>query len=105
MSFFGTQIRSLREARGLLIRQVAAAIELDQALLSKIERGERQATKAQVLTLADFFSIDQDTLLSRWMGEKIADELQNEGFAEEALKIAASTIKARYKQEKEIAQL
>jgi len=31
--------------------------------------------------------------------------LQNEGFAEEALKIAASTIKARNKQEKEIAQL
>ena len=42
-------IRELREQNGLLLRQVAAEIEIDQALLSKIERGERMPTKDQVI--------------------------------------------------------
>ncbi|MFZ0389183.1 MAG: helix-turn-helix transcriptional regulator [Calditrichia bacterium] len=55
MDSFGQKIRSLRESQELLLRQVATAIEIDQALLSKIERGERIATKNQVIALADFF--------------------------------------------------
>lgn len=55
MYSFGQKIRSLRESQGLLLRQVAAAIEIDQALLSKIERGERIATKNQVIASSKLF--------------------------------------------------
>jgi transcriptional regulator with XRE-family HTH domain len=44
----GEIIRELREQKSLLLRQVAAEIEIDQALLSKIERNERMPTKEQV---------------------------------------------------------
>ncbi|HLT32529.1 MAG TPA: helix-turn-helix transcriptional regulator [Aquaticitalea sp.] len=92
MDSFGQKIRSLRESQELLLRQVAAAIEIDQALLSKIERGERIATKNQVVALADFFEIDERELLTLWLGEKIAYEIKDEDIANDALKVAEEAI-------------
>jgi len=92
MSILGKKIRSQRETQGLLLRQVAAAIEIDQALLSKIERGERIATKNQVNSIANFFKIDERELLTLWLGEKIAYEIKDEDIADDALKIAEKTI-------------
>lgn len=92
MDSFGQKIRSLRESQELLLRQVAAAIEIDQALLSKIERSERIATKNQVVALADFFEIDERELLTLWLGEKIAYEIKDEDIANDALKVAEEAI-------------
>jgi HTH-type transcriptional regulator, competence development regulator len=93
MDYFGQKIRSLRETNKLLLRQVAAAIEIDQALLSKIERGERIATKNQVIALADFFTINERELLTLWLGEKIAYEIKDEDIANDALKVAEEQLK------------
>ncbi|MBM3437076.1 MAG: helix-turn-helix transcriptional regulator [Bacteroidetes bacterium] len=82
----------MRESQELLLRQVAASIEIDQALLSKIERGERIATKNQVVALADFFKIDERELLTLWLGEKIAYEIKDEDIANDALKVAEEEI-------------
>ena len=88
----GQHIRSLRESQDLLLRQVASAIEIDQALLSKIERGERTATKNQIIALANFFSINERELLTLWLGEKLAYEIKDEDIANDALKVAQDTI-------------
>lgn len=95
MYSFGQKIRYLRETKNLFLREVAAAIEIDQALLSKIERSERIATKKQVLALSKFFGIDKKELLTLWLGEKIAYEIKDEDVAQEALKVAEETIKYR----------
>jgi len=92
MNSFGQKIRNLRETQKLLLRQVASAIEIDQALLSKIERGERIATKNQVIALASFFEITERELLTLWLGEKIAYEIKDLSIANEALKVAEETI-------------
>jgi transcriptional regulator with XRE-family HTH domain len=92
MNNFAQKIRSLRESRGLLLRQVAASIEIDQALLSKIERGERIATRNQVVMLAGFFKIENRELLTLWLGEKIAYEIKDEDIANDALKVAEEAI-------------
>ena len=92
MDSFGQRIRSLRESQGFLLRQVAAAIEIDQALLSKIERSERIATKNQVIAIADFFEIQERELLTLWLGEKIAYEIKDEDIANDALKVAEEAI-------------
>jgi transcriptional regulator with XRE-family HTH domain len=89
---FGNKIRNLRESRGFLLRQIAAVIEIDQALLSKIERGERIATKKHVIALANFFKIDERELLTLWLGEKIAYEIKDEDIANDALKVAEGAI-------------
>ncbi|CAN5187431.1 hypothetical protein BH23BAC3_BH23BAC3_08460 [soil metagenome] len=102
MNSFGQKIRTLRETENLLLREVAAAIEIDQALLSKSERSERIATKKQVVALSDFFGIDTKKLLTLWLGEKIADEIENEEVAHDALKVAEATIKYRTNQRKNL---
>lgn len=94
MKVLGQKIRRLREERGLLLREVAASIEIDQALLSKIERGERKATKSQIVALAKYFGIQERELLTDWLGERIAYEiLEEHQIAEAALKVAEQTFK------------
>ncbi len=49
METVGQIIRNKRENLGLLLRQVAAYADIDQAILSKIERNERKQTKDLIL--------------------------------------------------------
>lgn len=88
----GQYIRELREKRGLLLRQVAAGIEIDQALLSKIERGERLPTKAQVMRLAQFYKIDLNEILITFFSDKLVYEVRNEEVALRAIQVAEKKI-------------
>ncbi len=56
MNSLGEKIRTIRESKSLLLRQVAAHLEIDTALISKIERGERRLTREQVLNLLNFIT-------------------------------------------------
>lgn len=51
----GERIRTLREANDILLRQLAAKLDMDQALLSKMERGERSFRKEDIDALAKIF--------------------------------------------------
>lgn len=99
MGGLGQKLRTIRESKELLLRQVAAAIEIDQALLSKIERSERIATRNQVKALASFFKIDERELLTLWLGEKIAYEIKDEDIAKDDLKVAEQQLKYNRKQQ------
>ncbi|MFW6248469.1 MAG: helix-turn-helix domain-containing protein [Bacteroidota bacterium] len=50
---FGEYIRKLREKKKLPLRKVAAALDIDTSILSKIERNEREAVKDMIPILAD----------------------------------------------------
>ncbi|MFN4123847.1 MAG: helix-turn-helix domain-containing protein [Flavobacteriales bacterium] len=63
MDSFGKTIRKLREHKEIPLRIVAAFLDIDQAILSKIERGQRRANRYQVLKLAAFFEINENDLL------------------------------------------
>jgi transcriptional regulator with XRE-family HTH domain len=69
---FGTRIKHEREAKNLLLREVASFAKMDTALLSKIERGKRTATRDQVLLLVKLFEIDEEEMINLWIGHKIA---------------------------------
>ena len=101
MSKFGDKIRALRESKSMLLRELASEIKIDQALLSKIERGERIATKKQAISIAVFFKVNREEFLSQWLGEKIAYELKDEELASEALKVAEEEIEYYKKIKKE----
>lgn len=83
---FGITIRKIREQKGLLLRQVAAVLETDTALISKIERGERKATKEQVVRFAKLLEVGTDDLMIIWLSDKILDILREEPLAFKALK-------------------
>ena len=92
MNTLGQLLRKYRESNGLLLRQVAAALEMDTALLSKFERDERKPNREQVVSFAKYYNVSTDELLLALVSDKIAGELQNEDFAKEALKAAEKKI-------------
>jgi len=93
MQTFGKIIKAEREKKGLFLRQVASALDVDQALISKFEKGDRKPSKEQVIKFANFFEIDKDELITAWLSDKIIYTLQGEANAENALKVAEQRIK------------
>ncbi len=83
---FGETIRALLESKGLLLRQVAAALEIDTALISKIERGERTAQREQVSKLAAMLEEEEEQLMVIWLSDKIMNIVEEEPAAYKALK-------------------
>lgn len=88
MKDFGATIRELREAKKLPLRLVAAYLDIDQAVLSKIERGQRRASKELVAKLAAYFDVNNDELTLDWLSDKILYEVGDEELAPEALQLA-----------------
>jgi transcriptional regulator with XRE-family HTH domain len=96
----GEKLRHIREEKELPLRKVAALLDIDVAILSKMERGERRITKEVVLKLADIYDYNADDLLVSFLSDKILYEIQDEDLGIEALKVAeerAKYIKANKK--------
>lgn len=86
---FANKIRQLREERKLLQRHLAAVLDMDTPMFSKIERGERPAKREQVIAIAKILTTDENELLTLWLADKILDVIENETkLADQALKIA-----------------
>ncbi len=66
----GERIKELRAEHGVLQRQLAALLEIDTPMFSKIERGDRRAKRTQVIQLAEYFNIDKNELLSKYLEQE-----------------------------------
>ncbi len=93
MSSFGEAIRKLREDRKLTLRVVSDSLEIDQAILSKIERGQRRANRILVTQLAKFYETDSQELMVAWLADKIIYALSDESLALQALEVAEAKVK------------
>ena len=60
----GRKIKKSREEQGVLQRQLAALLDIDTPMFSKIERGERRAKREQVIKIAEYLHQDETELLS-----------------------------------------
>ena len=90
----GEKLRHIREEKELPLRKVAALLDIDVAILSKMERGERKITKGIVLKLADIYNYNADELLVSFLSDKILYEIKDEELGIEALKVAE--VRAKY---------
>ncbi|MCG9911797.1 MAG: Fic family protein [Flavobacteriales bacterium] len=88
-------LKTQREKKGLLIREVAQYLGVDAALVSKFESGNRRPTRKQVIALSSVLDIPQDVLLTAWLKEIILNEVENESVALQALQAAEEDIKYR----------
>ena len=93
MDSLGDNIRRLREDKELPLRTVAAYLDIDQAILSKIERGQRKASREQVVKLADYFKVKEPDLIIAWLSDKLVEDVEDEKFALEAIHVAEEKIK------------
>ena len=92
MDNLGETIRKLREGMELPLRTVAAFLDIDQAILSKIERGQRNANREQVVKLAAYFKVKESDLLIAWLSDKLVKEVADETLALQALQVAEEKI-------------
>lgn len=93
MKTIGEQIRALRNANKMPLRKLASLLEIDQSVLSKIERGKRRVNREQVLKIAGIFKVDEKELLVAYLSDRILYELKDEELAKDALQAAERVIK------------
>lgn len=92
MKTFGEVIKKMRLERQLPLRTVAAFLDIDQAILSKIERGQRMASRNQVVKLAEYFSTNESELIVSWLSDKLVYEVKDENVALKALQVAEEKV-------------
>lgn len=82
--------------RGMLQRQLAAALEIDTPMYSKIERGERKAKRSQIPIMARLFEVDERELLTIWLADKVLDTVEGEDDVKhDAIEYAQNEIRLR----------
>lgn len=70
---FGEKLKELREDRHLLQRQMASQLDIDGAVYSKIERGERRAKREIIPQMAKILNVDEEELLTLWVADRISE--------------------------------
>jgi len=93
MNQFGEKIKKLRVKRGLLQREIAYELGMDTPMLSKIERGERNAKREQVEILCTIFKVPINDLLSLWLADKVYEVVKGEDSALKALAVTENKLK------------
>jgi len=75
-----TYLKTTRERKGLMVREIAQKLGIDQALISKFESGKRMPTRKQVLALAEALDIPTQELLTLWVKEKLKNEIGTDRY-------------------------
>ncbi len=86
MNLFGEYLRNRREQLGLPLRKVAAELDIDTSILSKIERNERVATKEMLSTLAKTLEVQEKEIQIEFIQSTILSELGDLEFLTDGLK-------------------
>lgn len=86
MILFGEYLRNRREQLGLPLRKVAAELDIDTSILSKIERNERVATKEMLPTLAKTLEVQEKEIQIEFIQSTILSELGDLEFLTDGLK-------------------
>ena len=85
---FGEHIKQLREQNQLLQRQVASVLEIDTAMLSKIERGERRAKREHIPLLANLLHSNEKELYTIWLADQVYEIIKEESNPSEIVQVA-----------------
>ena len=93
MKTLGEILKNEIKKKWLVLRKVAAKVDIDQSLISKFEKSERKPTMEQLVRLGKFYELPESELIINWHSEKIANELNYSEFATEILKVTEEKIK------------
>lgn len=86
MNSFGEYLRNRREKLGLPLRKVAAELDIDTSILSKIERNERVATKEMLPTLAKTLEVQEKEMEIEFIQATVLSVLGDLKFLAEGLR-------------------
>lgn len=89
----GEKLRELREAKGLVQRQVAADLQMDTAYISKMEHNEKPVSRNHLKKLSKLYNVSENDLLPIWLADKVLQLVENEKFSVQALEMALNKVK------------
>ena len=92
MKTFGEYIRKSRENIGLPLRKVAAALDIDTSILSKIERNERRATNEMIPILAKTLDKSEKDIEIQFIKSAIITDLGELNYLKDGLKEILKTL-------------
>jgi predicted nucleotidyltransferase len=98
-------LRELRKESGKTLREVAAYLEIDQAILSKMENGKRPVTRGVLTQLAKLYKRDFQELHKIFMAEKLYKQLEHEDDAMSILKLLEKQVVYKTKHDSEKQQI
>lgn len=75
---FGEIIKNARENQQIPQKTIAAALNIDTPMYSRIERGERPARREQVITIAKHLHINPEELIRVWMADRVFQLIKEE---------------------------
>ena len=90
--YFAQKLKSLREKHHYLQRQIAALLDIDTPMYSRIERGERFAKEEHIQILAKYYDVDENELRQLWLADKVFDIIAEESSANDVLSIVSESI-------------
>lgn len=91
----GEKLKELREAKGLVQRQVAAALEVDTAYISKMESNEKPVSRNHLKKLSELLGIAEKELFAIWLAGKVYELVKDEEVALHVLSITKEELKNR----------
>ena len=91
----GQKIRELRESRGLVQRQIADALGIDTAFVSKVENGEKQLSKTHLKKIARLYSLSAEELEVLWLADKLIRLTKEDENGQHALEVALETLRSK----------
>lgn len=90
----GKKLKELREAKGMVQRQIAAELKIDTAYVSKMESNEKPVSRIHLKKLSTLFEVPEQELLTFWLADKVFDLLEGEAVALEAISYAEKELKS-----------
>ena len=75
---FANKIRKLRENKQMLQRHISAALDIDNAMHCKIERGERRAKREHIPIIAEILQTNSEELLTLWLADQVATVMKED---------------------------
>ena len=89
----GDKLKTLREAKGLYQRQVAAHLDVDTAYICKIEHGEKPASRVHIQKLAALYDVPESELTTLWLSDKIVNLVKGEPNSMDSLKLTLNRMR------------
>lgn len=77
----------------MLLRELAAKLNLDTAMLSKMERGVRPFRKEDLDIISEVLNEDMNTIYTKWLVDRALRAIENEKFQSKTLELALSRCK------------
>ncbi len=91
-NLFYEKLKTIRKEKGLLIKDIANSLNIDQSLISKFEKGTRKPTKTQVIKIAELLNIKEEELLIPWMSDNILKEIGYDTIALKSIQMVEEQI-------------